>query len=287
MSRNVPRRNFLKTAAIAAGGLALSPFAAKVFAAAEEGGFEVGLQIYSLRNWQNDVEQALQHCHDLEVRDIEFYGGMFSSDSTPEQIAKLKETLDGYGQVISAHGVNKLTKDHEKNKKIFQFCKAVGIKNLTADPDIDQGTFESLDALVKEFDVRVAIHNHGPSHKYNKVVDVLHAIEKHDERIGACADLGHYIRSGEKPEDVIRALKGRLYGVHLKDFAEMKDKTKGVILGKGHMNVDATFLALREVKFPSDGALSLEYEENPKDPIADIKECLAVARASARKIQMS
>ena len=87
--------------------------------------------------------------------------------------------------------------------------------------------------------------------------------------------------------DVIRALKGRLYGVHLKDFAEMKDKTKGVILGKGHMNVDATFLALREVKFPSDGALSLEYEENPKDPIADIKECLAVARESAKKIQMS
>jgi sugar phosphate isomerase/epimerase len=119
------------------------------------------------------------------------------------------------------------------------------------------------------------------------VTDVLNAIAKYDTRIGACADLGHYIRSGEKPEDVIRALKGRLYGVHLKDFADMKDKTKGVILGKGHMNVDQTFLALKEVKFPSDGALSLEYEENPKDPIADIKECLAVARESAKKIQMS
>jgi len=282
MSRNVPRRSFLKSAAFAAGALTLSPFAAKVFAAAESEGFEVGLQIYSLRNYK--IEDALQHCHDLEVRDIEFYGGMFSPDSTPEQIAKIKEMLDGYGQVISAHGVNRLTKDHEKNKKLFQFAKAAGIKNITADPDPD--SFESLDTLVKEFDIRVGIHNHGPSHRYNKVTDVLHAIEKHDERIGACADLGHYIRSGEKPEDVIRALKGRLYGVHLKDFAEMKDKTKGVILGKGHMNVDQTFIALKEVSFPGDGALSLEYEENPKDPIADIKECLTVARASAKKIQM-
>ena len=130
----------------------------------------------------------------------------------------------------------------------------------------------------------MAIHNHGPKHRYNKVVDTLRAIEKHDERIGACADLGHYIRSGEKPEDVIRALKGRLYGIHLKDFAEMQDKTKGVILGKGHMNVEMTFAALHEVNFPDDGALSLEYEENPKDPIADIKECLDVARAAAEKV---
>ncbi|MCE9604758.1 MAG: sugar phosphate isomerase/epimerase [Planctomycetia bacterium] len=281
MSRNVPRRSFLKTAAVAAGGLAASSFMSRVLQAADFEGFEVGLQIYSLRGYA--LDNALQHCHDLEVRDIEFFGGMFSPDSTAEQIAALKEKLEGYGQVISAHGVNRLTKDYEKNKKLFQFAKAAGIRNITADPDPD--SFENLDSLVKEFDIRVAIHNHGPTHRYNKVTDVLHAIEKHDERIGACADLGHYIRSGEKPEDVIRALKGRLYGVHLKDFADMQDKTKGVILGKGHMNVDQTFVALREVKFPADGALSLEYEENPKDPIADIKECLAVARASAKKVQ--
>ena len=218
----------------------------------------------------------------MDVSHIEFYPGMFSPDSTPEQIAALKEKLEGYGQVITAHGVNRLTKDHEKNKKLFAFAKAAGIRTLSADPDPD--SFESLDSLVKEYDVRVAIHNHGPKHRYNKVVDTLQAIEGHDERIGACADLGHYIRSGEKPEDVIRTLKGRLYGVHLKDFAEMQDKTHGVILGKGHMNVEQVFVALREVKFPADGALSLEYEENPKDPIADIKECLEVARTVAKAV---
>src|SRR4029079_823044 len=123
-----------------------------------------------------------------------------------------------------------------KNRALFQFAQDVGIRNLTADPAPE--SFESLDALSKEFDIRIAIHNHGPRHRYDKVVDVLRAIEKHDQRIGACADLGHYIRSGEKPEEVIRALKGRLYGIHLKDFAETQDKTHGVILGKGHFHPD-------------------------------------------------
>jgi len=106
---------------------------------------------------------------------------------------------------------------------------------------------------------------------------VLQAVEKYDPRIGACADLGHYIRSGEQPVEVIRLLKGRLYGIHLKDFAEMQDHTKGVILGKGHLNVPAVMAALVAADFPADGALSLEYEENEQNPLADIKECARIA----------
>ena len=79
---------------------------------------------------------------------------------------------------------------------------------------------------------------------------------------------------------MIRLLKGRLYGIHLKDFAEMQDKTKGVILGKGHLDIPAVMEALVAVGFPADGALSIEYEENPQDPIADLQACVAVARAA-------
>ena len=164
------------------------------------------------------------------------------------------------------------------NRKMFEFAKAAGIRTFSADPDPD--SFDSLHDLVKEFDVRIAIHNHGPGHRYNKAVDVLRAVEKYDQRIGACADLGHYIRSGERPVDVIRVLAGRLYGVHLKDFAEMQDKTSGVILGKGHLDVPGVFAALEQVGFPADGALSLEYEEHPENPLADIRECLEVARSA-------
>ncbi len=121
-------------------------------------------------------------------------------------------------------------------------------------------------------------------HRYNKAIDVLNAIEGHDERIGACADLGHYIRSGQTATEVIRLLQGRLYGIHLKDFADMQDKTEGVILGKGHLDVEGVFRALQAVEFPANGAISLEYEENPQDPIDDIRQCVAVAKAAMSKV---
>jgi sugar phosphate isomerase/epimerase len=201
---------------------------------------------------------------------------MYPIASDSAAIDTMKKKLADLGLTISAHGVNRFTKDAAANRKMFEFAKAAGIKTFGADPDPD--SFASLDELVKEFDVRVAIHNHGPTHRYNKAIDVLKAVEKYDPRIGACADLGHYVRSGEQPVEVIRLLKGRLYGIHLKDFAEMQDKTKGVILGKGHMDVPAVMSALVAADFPADGALSIEYEENPQNPLADIKACEQAAR---------
>jgi sugar phosphate isomerase/epimerase len=115
------------------------------------------------------------------------------------------------------------------------------------------------------------------------VADVLNAIRDRHELIGACADLGHYIRSAEDPVRAIYLLKGRLFGIHLKDFAEPKADAKGVILGKGQLDVDAVFAALREVEFPPDGSLSLEYEENPQDPRDDVRECLQIAAEAAQR----
>jgi inosose dehydratase len=83
---------------------------------------------------------------------------------------------------------------------------------------------------------------------------------------------------------VIRLLKGRLYGIHLKDFAAMEDKAQGVILGKGHLNCLEVFQALEKVNFPSDGALSLEYEENMSNPLDDIRQCVVVAREALAKV---
>ncbi len=207
---------------------------------------------------------------------------MLATNAPVEQIKETRKKVTDLGMSISAHGVNRLTKDAAANRQVFEFAKALGIPTITADPDPD--SFDNLDELVKEFDIRVAIHNHGPGHRYNKAVDVLNAIEGHDVRIGACADLGHYIRSGQRATEVIRLLEGRLYGIHLKDFAEMKKKTKGVILGKGHLDVEGVFLALKATDFPADGAISLEYEENPKDPIEDIRQCYAIANKAMNKV---
>ena len=278
--RTISRRNFIATSSTLLTSAAL--FGDTLLGSAlpnKQPRISLGIQLYSLREFS--LEAALDHAKQIGFTQVEFYSKMLPLDSTAEQIADVRKKVADRGLSISAHGVNRFTKDAAANRKLFEFAKAVGIPTITADPDPD--SFANLNDLVKEFDIRVAIHNHGPKHRYNKAIDVLYAVEKFDPRIGACADLGHYIRSGEKPTEVIRLLKGRLYGIHLKDFAEMQDKAKGVVLGKGHLDCQGVVDALLAVDFPVNGAFSLEYEENPKDPIAEIKECFAVANAAVSK----
>jgi inosose dehydratase len=281
--RGSSRRDFLAGAAATAcaAGLSMSPIARLIAQEAKAAGLKLGLQIYSLRGFPVDV--ALDHTKNLGFDQVEFFSGMFPLDASDDDIKKMVAKVKGLGLSISAHGVNGFTKDAAANRRVFEFAKKAGIKNISAAPTPD--SMDSLEELVKEYDIRIAIHNHGPSDRFNKVVDLLRAVEGRDVRIGACADLGHYIRSGEKPVDVIRSLAGRLYGIHLKDFAEMKENTRGVLLGQGHLNCEAVFDAMIQAKFPADGALSLEYEENPQDPTEDIRKCVATARAALAKVR--
>ena len=246
------------------------------------GGFPMGIQSYSLRAFGIDgKEGALQKIDDLGLHWVEFFGRHYPITPDKAKIAEMNAKLAKHDMSVSSHGVNAFGKNHEANEKIFQFAKLAGIPNISANPKPD--SFESLDKLVKKYDIRIAIHNHGPDALYDKIGDGLKAVKGHDKRIGFCADLGHYIRSGEDPVEVINKLGERLYGVHLKDFAEQKKKTHGVILGKGHLDVTGVFKALKKVGFPANGALSLEYEENAANPIPDIQECLAVAAEGAQK----
>jgi sugar phosphate isomerase/epimerase len=285
--KSLNRRRFLRRACSSAAviGVASLPWIGRTMlveaAEKRKPRLQLGIQLYSLRGY--GVNEALQHAKDLGFTQVEFFSGMLPIEASAEQIAAVRQRVNELGLSISAHGVNAFTKDAAANRRTFEFARAAGIRNLSADPDPD--AFDNLDELVREFDTRIAIHNHGPRHRYNKVVDVLRAIEGHDERIGACADLGHYIRSGESATEIIRLLKGRLYGIHLKDFAEMKENTKGVVLGKGHLDLVGVFDALVQVGFPEDGALSLEYEENPENPLAEIRECVTAATQALAAIE--
>jgi len=242
------------------------------------GGFPMGIQSYSLRGFGGD--QAYKTINKLGLHWVEPFRTHYPPTTNAEAIQKMKAKLDALDISVSAHGVHGFSKNHQRNEQLFKFAKMAGFRNLSANPSPD--SFDSLEKLVEQYDVRIAIHNHGPGALYDSLEDGLKAVKGRDPRIGFCADLGHYIRSGIKPEDAVEALTGRLYGIHLKDFAEMKKQTRGVILGEGHMDVEAVFKALRKAKFPADGALSLEYEENPKNPIADIEKCLQAAAAGAK-----
>lgn len=273
------RRKFLKAASGAAVLLCAKPPARAM--SDKFGGFLMGIQSYTLREFS--AENVLQFAHDEGLGSVEFFDRHFSIASSDAEIQAMRSRAEGLGIQILGHGVNAFTKDHQANRRIFEFARKAGIRNISADPHED--SFESLEKLVAEYKIRIAIHNHGPGARYDKVADVLNAIRDRHELIGACADLGHYIRSAEDPVRAIYLLKGRLFGIHLKDFAEPKADAKGVILGKGQLDVEAVFAALRDVEFPADGSLSLEYEENPQDPREDVRQCLAIAAAAAQRVR--
>jgi sugar phosphate isomerase/epimerase len=227
----------------------------------------VGVQTYSLRAF--DLDGTLERIKELKLKYAEFYPGGQMSIAGDTELYKKK--LADAGVDLLSFGVVKPT------RKMFEFAKAMGFRTIVADPAPD--SFDELEALTKEFEMKIAIHNHGPDHRYGKLEQVLKAVEKRSEAIGACVDTGHFIRSGEDPAAVIRALGPRVHDVHLKDA---RDADTFTILGEGKLDVLETLKALREVKFS--GLLALEYELNEKDPVADMKSCLEAVRKAAKEL---
>ncbi len=244
------------------------------------GGFPMGAQSYSLRNF--NMVEAVRHLNGMGLHFVEFYSKHLAVNATPETIAATKKVLAGADIAMSAHGVNSFSADHEANRKVFAFAKRAGIKNITANPKPD--AFDSLDKLCAEYKIRIAIHNHGPGALYDTIASVQKAVKDRHPLVGACVDTGHFIRSREDPVKAVRELGPRVFGLHIKDEEKQEKRSRNVIIGTGHLDLPGLFTALREIKFPADGAVSLEYEANPKNPIDDMKQCLAAARAAIAKI---
>jgi inosose dehydratase len=287
MFTSLSRRRFLTLSAAAAAGATWfdSPKILRGAALADAkgpwGGFPVGVQSYSLRNYS--LEEAIRHLQGMGVHYVELTGKHLPVEATDEQAAAVKKLLAAADIKISSHGVNNFSENHEANRKLFDFARRIGFRTISANPKPNAETFASLDKLVAEYDVRIAIHNHGPGALYDKLASVKQAIAGHDKRIGACVDCGHYLSSGEDPVKCVLELGDRVHGVHLKDHADIGKKSENVIIGKGHLDVVGLFRALRQVKFPADGALSLEYEANPMNPIDDMKACLEIAKEAIAK----
>jgi sugar phosphate isomerase/epimerase len=242
------------------------------------GGFSMSIQSWTFRVF--DFEGALGFVDELGLAYVEMYEAHVSLAGSPQELAAQRGRLDQLGIRLLTHGTNPLSADHDANRAVFEFARAMGLRNLLADPPAE--ALDSLEQLVAEYDVRIAIHNHGPGSRYSVPEDVLAALAGRDARIGTCVDTGHYLRSGVDPAVAIAAFSGRLYGVHLKDVAAQTPTAPDVILGDGVLDVAGVFRALRDVGLPADAALSLEYEANPEAPLEDVRVSLAVADAAAR-----
>ena len=257
------RREFLLASAAALPAITI---AGQAFAAgAPYGGFRMGSQSYSFRNFKFD--ETFVKLKELGLTNMEFCNVHFKPDATDPGFAKVKETIAASGIKVPSYGVEGFGKDVAANRKKFEFAKALGLEILTA--DLEKEAFENVDALCKEFNIKIAIHNHGPGARYDKVAGTLEAVKGSSKLIGACLDTGHCVRSGEKPHEVAKALGDRLISMHLKDW-----KTGGEeqIIGEGDMDIFALAKVLKEMKFA--GPIMLEYENRPDSPVDDMKKSL-------------
>ncbi len=230
--------------------------------AAEVTRFPVGAQSYSFRNF--DLAGSLECLKNLGATTMEFCAVHFPADAGHADLATVKDTIAAAGATVPCFGVEGFSEDAAANRAKFEFARALGTQVLTADPTPE--AFDSLDELCEEFQIKIGIHNHGPGARYDKVSDVLTAVEGRHPFIGACVDTGHHLRSSEQPHEVISRLGARTISVHLKDWTIGGDEQ---ILGNGDMDMVAVAKALITIGF--DGPIVMEYEESPDNPVPDMK----------------
>jgi sugar phosphate isomerase/epimerase len=281
---NFSRRRFLQVGAGTTLGLAGLP--AMLSAAEPFGEFTMGAQSYCFRNF--DTEQALKRTHDLGLHFIEFFEKHAPLKSTPEQVKALLRLCANYDIKPIAFGVQRFTKNKDANKRVFEFGETLGIKTFSADPDPD--SFDSLDKLVDQSKISIAIHPHGPTgrgqmHRWYSAEVIMKAVKDHHPLIGSCLDTGHLIRAaqlGKKldPAEEIRTMGARNFGIHLKDHDNTKDSD--VVYGQGVLDVPAVLKALKDVNFK--GYISIEYEAHPDNPSPDMRACLDVLKAAIKNV---
>jgi sugar phosphate isomerase/epimerase len=287
----VSRREFLAAGAAWAGSTLLPGRSfAQPAAALSYGGFAMGLQSFTLRKLT--LEAMLDAVQRLGLRHVELipetklwfyeFGSHFAVSEDAAEIARVRAALARRGIQLAASGVHGVA-DEAEARRLFAFAKAAKIPLLTLMPDDE--ALDALDRLCAEHpDVKLGIHNHGPYFRYDAIADVEASLAGRHPNFGACVDAGHFIRSGEDPAEAVRRLGPRVHGVHLKDFRAEGFFAEGCILGQGKLDLDAFFAALRAIGFGPEQALSLEYEESPDDPLADVEACLRAASEAAERV---
>lgn len=237
--------------------------------------FRMGVQSYSMRKMGLDA--MLQATRALGLQYIEAFMAHLPYFSVPEKWAEMKQTVAKSGVQVLAYGVVNFGADEKSARTIFEFAKAMGIPVITADPAPE--SFRYLSRLCEEFKIPIAIHNHGPNTRYDTIRSVEDAMRGQPEWIGACVDTAHFLRSGENPVEAVRRFGKRVHAVHIKD---VKDRTRYTLLGQGDLDMVGFLRALRRIDFK--GCLALEYEENPDDPLPDLRACLEAVREAVRKV---
>jgi sugar phosphate isomerase/epimerase len=193
-----------------------------------------------------------------------------------DQIALRAAEYRAAGFTLTAAGTITFAKDEDDDIRAkFDYCKAAGISLIVGAPT--PAVLPRLEKFIKQYNIRVGIHNHGPEDKeFPSPLDVLAAVKNMDPRIGCCIDVGHTMRTGTDVVEAIRKAGPRLFDIHMKDLAESKVKESQVAVGQGVMPVRDIFKTLIDMRYP--GYVDLEYEIFPDNPLPGVLQSFAYMR---------
>jgi sugar phosphate isomerase/epimerase len=280
------RRDFLKTTGAVGAGMGIAVLGCSPSSAAdpikgapnaEKLGWRLGCQAYSFN--QFTFFEAVDKTASLGLHYIEAYPGQriskkqsaaIGADMTAAQRKEVLKKLSDSGVKMVNFGVGGYDRKH------FEFAKAMGVETLVAEPG--EKDFEAIDKLCDDFKINVAIHNHPKPSPYWSPDTVLKVCKGRSKRIGACADTGHWDRSGLTPLDCLKKLEGRIVSLHFKDLNQKGPGTSGkpthdVPWGTGVCDVKAVLKELRRQKLKA--VFSIEYEYHWDNSLPEIAKCVA------------
>jgi sugar phosphate isomerase/epimerase len=176
---------------------------------------------------------------------------------------------------LASGGVIYMKNNEKEIRSFFDYARDAGMATIVCSPEID--ALDAVENMVKEYNIRIAIHNHGPGDKkYPSPLDVLRLVKDRDARMGLCIDVGHTVRLGEDPVDAIRQSARRLFDFHMKDVTEATSKGKPTEVGLGVIDIVGVLKTLVELQYGFH--IGLEYEEKENDPMPGVIESFGYMR---------
>jgi sugar phosphate isomerase/epimerase len=279
MKQTFSRRNFVQSGALIAAACAASnavpSFAQPSAAAGKPSPIHLGLASYTFRNFSR--AQMIGFMKQLNVTALNAKDVKDHLPADPAEEAKALQDYAAAGIKLHAAGAIYFAKDEDADIRAkFEYCKRAGISVIVAG-DPAPATLPRIEKFVKEYDIRIAIHNHGPEDKvWPSPLDVLKSVRNMDPRIGCCIDVGHAVRAGNDLVQAIHEVGPRLFNMHMKDLTNFQSKESQVPVGDGIMPVREIFEALIATKYK--GFVDLEYEIHGDDPMPGVIASFAYMR---------
>jgi len=236
-------------------------------------GLKVGIASYSLRKFT--LDQTIAMTRELGLRYLTLKDMHLPYDSSTEERKAAQRKAREAGIVLMGAGVVYMGANEAEIRSRFEYARDAGFPTLVASPD-PKG-LDMVEKLAREFDCRIAIHNHGPGdQRYPSPIDVLRMVENRDSRLGICMDLGHTVRLGQEPVGVMKQCARRLYDFHIKDVTAATPAGKAIEIGRGIIDIVGVLRALLGMRFADH--VALEHELNADNPMPGMLESFAYVR---------